>query len=487
MLIVNDNNKYDLELKDLANMLFAGRKKIYSYNNEIKNIKDKNIDENILQITSKYNIKDIIFINRQADKIKLLLQKNDNIIYDVEQDIDFKEKSIYKKLLFKAIVKNYENISLKWGTLTGIRPVKMLNELKKNNVDTKNILSEKYMLSDEKINLIQNISGTQDEIAKILKDDISIYISIPFCPSRCNYCSFFSIDIKSGKKYIKDYLKNLDIEIKNTLALPYFKNKNITSIYVGGGTPSSLDSAELDIFFDIINNNFELKNIKEFTFEAGRVDTLTKEKLDIIYKNKVNRISINPQTMNDATLVKIGRLHDSKQVEDIFNIARQVGFDNINMDMILGLADETIEDMRYSIDKIISLNPESITVHCLAIKRASDINTKKLKTTSMEISDFMQEITDKLNKKSYYPYYLYRQKNMLENGENIGYSKEGKYCLYNVAMMDEMQSIIAFGAGSSSKIINKSNNQIDRIPNYKDVILYNNNIDEMIKRKEYLR
>ena len=191
--------------------------------------------------------------------------------------------------------------------------------------------------------------------------------------------------------------------------------------------------------------------------------------------------------MNDATLVKIGRLHDSKQVEDIFNIARQVGFDNINMDMILGLADETIEDMRYSIDKIISLNPESITVHCLAIKRASDINTKKLETTSMEISDFMQEITDKLNKKSYYPYYLYRQKNMLENGENIGYSKEGKYCLYNVAMMDEMQSIIAFGAGSSSKIINKSNNQIDRIPNYKDVILYNNNIDEMIKRKEYLR
>ena len=276
-------------------MLFAGRKKIYSYNNEIKNIKDKNIDENILQITSKYNIKYIIFINSQADKIKLLLQKNDNIIYDIEQDIDFKEKSIYKKLLFKAIVKNYENISLKWGNLTGIRTVKMLNELKKNNVDKKNILSEKYMLSDEKINLIQNISSTQDEIAKILKDDISIYISIPFCPSRCNYCSFFSIDIKSGKKYVKDYLKNLDIEIKSTLSLPYFKNKNITSIYIGGGTPSSLDSTELDIFFDIINNNFELKNIKEFTFEAGRVDTLTKEKLDIIYKNKVNRISINPK------------------------------------------------------------------------------------------------------------------------------------------------------------------------------------------------
>lgn len=470
MLIISDNEKYDIELKELTNMLFARRKKIY-----LKNEIDAD------------NETEIISLKRKDDEITATLSQNDKEISNLKSEINFKEKHIYKKLLYLIIKNNYEDVTGKWGILTGIRPVKIVNDLKKENktdIQIYDIFKNNYLLSDEKIKLIKGISDVQEEIIDILSDDISIYISIPFCPSRCNYCSFFSIDINSGKKYIKDYLKNLEIEIRETLKLPYFKDKNISSIYVGGGTPSSLDETELKIFFDIINYNFDLNKIKEFTFEAGRVDTLTREKLKILKSNKVSRISINPQTMNDDTLIKIGRKHNVEDVKKTYEIARELGFDNINMDLILGLADENINDMDKSVDEIIKLAPDSITVHCLAIKRASDINTKNIKATNIEISDYMQKLTDKLNGKNYMPYYLYRQKNMLENGENIGFCKENKYSLYNVAMMDELQSIIGFGVGSASKILNKNTNLLRRIPNYKDVILYNNNIKEIIKRKE---
>ncbi|MGP1568567.1 MAG: coproporphyrinogen dehydrogenase HemZ [Peptoanaerobacter stomatis] len=470
MLIISDNEKYDIELKELANMLFARRKKIY-----LKNEIDTD------------NETEIISLKRKDDEVTATLSQNDKEISTLKSDINFKEKLIYKKLLYLIIKNNYEGVTGKWGILTGIRPVKIVNDLKKENktdIQIYDIFKNNYLLSDEKIKLIKGISDVQEEIIDILSDDISIYISIPFCPSRCNYCSFFSIDINSGKKYIKDYIKNLEIEIRETLKLPYFKDKNISSIYVGGGTPSSLDETELKIFFDIINYNFDLNKIKEFTFEAGRVDTLTREKLKILKSNKVSRISINPQTMNDDTLIKIGRKHNVEDVKKTYEIARELGFDNINMDLILGLADENINDMDKSVDEIIKLAPDSITVHCLAIKRASDINTKNIKATNIEISDYMQKLTDKLNGKNYMPYYLYRQKNMLENGENIGFCKENKYSLYNVAMMDELQSIIGFGVGSASKILNKNTNLLRRIPNYKDVILYNNNIKEIIKRKE---
>ena len=475
MIIVNDNKKYDIELKELGDMLFA--KKIYV----------KVIDKEQMQLEDISN-QDVIMLEKVGNKVRLRLRKND-ICYEDEIEIDFKEKLIYKKLLYNAICQNYENISPKWGILTGIRPVKIVNDLKKdgaNNQIIYDILREKYMISSEKSNLIMGISGIQEEIISRLDKKISIYISIPFCPSRCNYCSFFSMDINKGKKFVDDYLKNLEIEIRHTLSMPYLKDKKISCIYVGGGTPSSLDKDELVRFFKIINENFNLSQIDEFTFEAGRVDTLDEEKLRIIYQNNVNRISINPQTMNDATFGKIGRNHNSNDVREVFSLARQIGFDNINMDLIMGLTGESIEDMQYSVDEIIKLDPQSITIHCLAVKRASDINTKKIKTDNLQISNLMQEIKEKLNSTGYEPYYLYRQKNMLENGENIGYCKKERYGLYNVAMMDEIQTIVGFGAGSSTKILDEETNMIRRIPNYKDVILYNNNINEMLKRKEGL-
>ena len=475
MIIVNDNKKYDIELKELGDMLFA------------KKIDVKVIDKEQMQLEDISN-QDVIMLEKVENKVRLRLRKKD-IHYEDEIEIDFKEKLIYKKLLYNAICQNYENIFPKWGILTGIRPVKIVNDLKKDGANNKaiyQVLREKYMISSEKSNLIMGISDIQEEIISRLDKKISIYISIPFCPSRCNYCSFFSMDINKGKKFVDAYLKNLEIEIRHTLSMPYFKDKKISCIYVGGGTPSSLEYEELRRFFKIISDNFNLSKIDEFTFEAGRVDTLDEEKLRIIYQNKVDRISINPQTMNDATFGKIGRNHNSNDVREVFSLARQIGFDNINMDLIMGLTGESIEDMQYSVDEIIKLDPQSITIHCLAVKRASDINTKKIKTDNLQISNLMQEINEKLNSRGYEPYYLYRQKNMLENGENIGYCKNGKYGLYNVAMMDEIQTIVGFGAGSSTKILDEETNMIRRIPNYKDVILYNNNINEMLKRKEGL-
>ena len=475
MIIVNDNKKYDIELKELGDMLF------------VKKIDVKVIDKEQMQLEDISN-QDVIMLEKVGNKVRLRLRKKD-VCYEDEIEIDFKEKLIYKKLLYNAICQNYDNISPKWGILTGIRPVKIVNDLKKdgaNNQAIYQVLREKYMISSEKSSLIMGISDIQEDIISRLYKKISIYISIPFCPSRCNYCSFFSMDINKGKKFVDDYLKNLEIEIRHTLSMPYFKDKKISCIYVGGGTPSSLDKDELVIFFKIINENFNLSQIDEFTFEAGRVDTLDEEKLRIIYQNNVNRISINPQTMNDATFGKIGRNHNSNDVREVFSLARQIGFDNINMDLIMGLTGESIEDMQYSVDEIIKLDPQSITIHCLAVKRASDINTKKIKTDNLQISNLMQEINGDLKSRGYEPYYLYRQKNMLENGENIGYCKKERYGLYNVAMMDEIQTIIGFGAGSSTKILDEETNMIRRIPNYKDVILYNNNINEMLKRKEGL-
>ena len=398
MIIVNDNKKYDIELKELGDMLFA--KKIYV----------KVIDKEQMQLENISN-QDVIMLEKVGNKVRLRLRKKD-IHYEDEIEIDFKEKLIYKKLLYDAICQNYENISPKWGILTGIRPVKIVNDLKKdgaNNQAIYQVLREKYMISSEKSNLIMGISDIQEDIISRLDKKISIYISIPFCPSRCNYCSFFSMDINKGKKFVDDYLKNLEIEIRHTLSMPYFKDKKISCIYVGGGTPSSLEYEELRRFFKIISDNFNLSQVDEFTFEAGRVDTLDEEKLRIIYQNKVDRISINPQTMNDATFGKIGRNHNSNDVREVFSLARQIGFDNINMDLIMGLTGESIEDMQYSVDEIIKLDPQSITIHCLAVKRASDINTKKIKTDNLQISNLMQELNEKLKSRGYEPYYLYRQ------------------------------------------------------------------------------
>lgn len=531
MIIVCDNLKYQMELKDLANILFSGRKKVFVADEFLKKSvqieiqtpssnKDRGLEFEELLILEKTEDRiqatlleaqkeSLILFLKKVEKMQNssdhtyglerlladeppLMEKQDfgscfKLLHRKSLKIDFKEKLVYKKLLYLVFKESFDGISGKWGILTGIRPVKIVNDLKKekkSEEDIACILSTHYLISPEKSKLMLDISSVQEKMIQELADDISIYISIPFCPSRCNYCSFFSLDLNSGKKYMMDYLKTLDIEIKESLKLDYFKHKKITSIYVGGGTPSSLDEDQLRYFFEIMHSNFDLASIKEYTFEAGRADTLNEEKLGIIKANGVSRISINPQTMKNETLRKIGRNHSAEDVITIFEFARKLGFDDINMDLILGLSDEKITDMDKSVDEILKLDPESITVHCLAIKRASKLNQGKEKPIHVEISDYMQELSRKLYANDFKPYYLYRQKNMLENGENIGFAKNGKYSLYNVAMMDEIQSIVGFGVGASSKLIDPTKNLIKRIPNYKDVILYNKEIQHLIERKK---
>ncbi len=312
-----------------------------------------------------------------------------------------------------------------------------------------------------------------------------MYIGIPFCPTTCLYCSFTSFPISQWKEP-QVYLDALFHEMKATAER--MKGKVLDTVYFGGGTPTSLKADSLDWLLSKLEDIFDLSNVRELTVEAGRPDSITREKLAVLKKHGVTRISINPQTMNQRTLDFIGRRHTVEQVKECFYMARQMGFDNINMDLIVGLPEEGMEDVRHTMEEIFSLNPDSITVHSLAVKRAARLNTmkeiyKNLKiTNTQEMIDLTAEYAVRMGME---PYYLYRQKNMAGNFENVGYAKEGKACLYNILIMEEKQTIVACGAGSTSKRV-YPNGRIERCENVKEVALYIEKIDEMIERKRKL-
>ena len=317
------------------------------------------------------------------------------------------------------------------------------------------------------------------------KNGYSLYIGIPFCPTTCLYCSFTSFPISQWKEP-QVYLDALFHEMKATAER--MKGKVLDTVYFGGGTPTSLKADSLDWLLSKLEDIFDLSNVRELTVEAGRPDSITREKLAVLKKHGVTRISINPQTMNQRTLDFIGRRHTVEQVKECFYMARQMGFDNINMDLIVGLPEERMEDVRHTMEEIFSLNPDSITVHSLAVKRAARLNTmkeiyKNLKiTNTQEMIDLTAEYAVRMGME---PYYLYRQKNMAGNFENVGYAKEGKACLYNILIMEEKQTIVACGAGSTSKRV-YPNGRIERCENVKEVVLYIEKIDEMIERKRKL-
>jgi oxygen-independent coproporphyrinogen-3 oxidase len=344
------------------------------------------------------------------------------------------------------------------------------------------------MVSDEKARLSLDIAKREKKILENVHRDngYSIYIGIPFCPTTCLYCSFTSYPIAIWKKRIKEYLGALFKEID--FISDFYQDKILDTVYIGGGTPTTLEPEELESLLGYVREKLDFSQVKEFTVEAGRADSITKEKLEVLKKYGVSRISVNPQTMKDDTLKLIGRQHTVEQVISAFNLAREVGFDNINMDIILGLPSETEIDVQHTIDEIIKLNPDSLTVHSLAIKRASRLNqwveengvsTLKNTDTTMKIAG---EGAQKLDMK---PYYLYRQKNMSGNFENVGYAREGKYGIYNMAIMEEVQTIVALGAGSITKRV-YPDGRIERCDNVKDVALYIEKIDEMIDKKRTL-
>lgn len=431
------------------------------------------------------------------------------------------EKDDFKIFLYQFLSR-HTGKKLPWGNLTGIRPTKIamtMLEEGKGEEEIACFLRERHFVSEDKITLAIDIAKREKEILERIsgtgsrqksrsmdgnsgysqdgysqtgysQDGYSLYIGIPFCPTTCLYCSFTSYPICSWKDRIGDYLTALEKEIDFTANI--YRDKRLDTIYIGGGTPTTLLPEELERLFRKIESRFDLSFLKEFTVETGRADSITAEKLEVLKRHHVTRISVNPQTMKDETLRLIGRQHTVAQVKDAFYLAREMGFDNINMDMILGLPEETEEDVAATIEEIKALSPDSLTVHSLAIKRASRLRewTEKNGISSLHNTDEIMKIAaagaEALSMK---PYYLYRQKNMSGNFENVGYAREGKYGLYNILIMEEVQTIVALGAGTITKRVWSDGNggvMIKRCDNVKDAALYIEKIDEMIERKRAL-
>ena len=409
-------------------------------------------------------------------------------------DTDGKSERLIKKVFTAACTKSFchaakqiKNISLPWGVMCGIRPAKNVRGLLDSGFEKEEaykFLKEVYEVSDEKLELAFEVAENEEIIlSDIGKNSVGIYIGIPFCPTRCMYCSFVSTDMRISGKYMDEFVDKLVLEIKKTAEIINKINSYIESIYIGGGTPTSLSAAQLEKIFTAVNDNFDLSRIKEFTLEAGRADTITKEKLEAAKKGGVDRISINPQTMNDITLKKIGRAHTVKMFKDCFKLARETGFKIINADLIAGLPDETPEMFKYSLDEVIKLRPENITVHSMCIKRAANLRMTDTRLTEAKQMNEMLSYTQKrMKEENMIPYYMYRQKNISGNLENVGYSKKGCMSAYNISIMEEKQTIIALGGGGSTKVV--KGDKIERIFNFKNPDEYIRRFDEILKKKD---
>lgn len=436
-----------------------------------------------------------IFISLNDHYIRINLFINDVIVK--EEKVEIKDtinrpeyKNVLKQLIYK-LLSGYCNKELPWGTLTGIRPTKIAYGMLEENKSEDSIfqyMKDTYYASEEKSKLAIDIAKREMAILSNVNYDngYSLYIGIPFCPTTCLYCSFTSFPICIYKDKVTDYLSALEKEI--IFVKTHFRDRIADSVYIGGGTPTTLEPAEMERLLSFLTNNINFSRVKEFTVEAGRADSITREKLRVLKKYGVTRISVNPQTMKEETLQLIGRKHTVSQVKEAFLLARELGFDNINMDLILGLPNETIDDVKHTLEEVKLLNPDSITVHSLAIKRASRLNQwieqngiTCLRNTD-ETVNLAAQYADAMNM---LPYYLYRQKNMSGNFENVGYAKEGKSGLYNILIMEEKQTIIALGAGTITKRV-FPDGRMERCDNVKDVQLYIDKIDEMIERKEKL-
>ncbi len=435
---------------------------------------------------------DIVIVSSlEKNKCVSYFYKNEENISKFNIDvIDNDTKSIkrYIKTSLFYCFKKVNDIKMPWGIITGIRPSKRIYSMWNDGLsdfEIFKILKEDYLVSEKKIKLAFDVAYAEKNIINEnnLKS-VGIYIGVPFCPTKCLYCSFTSYSINQYKNKVDLYLKTLLREFE--YAEKYTQKYNIESIYIGGGTPTSLNEEQLDFLLSNVKKYF--KKPIEFSVEAGRPDTITREKLRILKKYEVDRISVNPQTMNQKTLDIIGRKHTVDDFISAFKMAREEGHNNINTDLILGLPDEGKKEIYETFEKIYELNPESITVHTLAVKRASRLkeNLELYKMPDVDQMDELLEISSDFSKKmNMHPYYMYRQKNMIGNFENVGYCKAGRECIYNIKIMEEKQTIVACGAGSTSKRV-YPDERIERCENVKDVDSFIERIDEMIERKRKL-
>lgn len=399
-------------------------------------------------------------------------------------------KNILKRLVYK-LLSQVTGKTLPWGTLTGIRPTKVpLRMLEEGASDDeiRQYMKDAYETSDEKIATATEIAHTEHHIlhSMDLEKGYSIYIGIPFCPTTCLYCSFPSYARASFEGQVDRYLDALEREIRAVGARMAELDRTLDTVYIGGGTPTALTHLELERLFKVLEDALPMDGIREFTVEAGRPDSITREKLEVMKAHAVSRISINPQTMQDKTLKLIGRHHTSEQLRDAFRMAREEGFHDINMDLILGLPGETTSDVQETLDQVVLMGPDNLTIHSLAIKAKSRLNHEweAYQDYAMENSDALMQMAHKAAADlGLHPYYLYRQKNMIGNLENVGFSRPGLEGLYNILIMEEKETILALGAGTSSKYVSAGGKKVDRTENVKDVTTYIERIEEMIDRK----
>ncbi len=480
-----DTYRYDVEM--LVNSFYPKREN------------DDNIKTDMIQhlniVIDKENNLISVWVEEKTDK------GNGSISCKTEGkclSCDKKEiKNTIKQLVYKTL-STYTGKELPWGILTGIRPTKIAMAVLEEGYDAnktdgqinksiESLLKDYYYVSDEKTNLAIDIARREREILKSIdyKDGYSLYIGIPFCPTTCLYCSFTSYPIgmyrEKADRYVDCLIKEIEVCSKK------FKDKKLNTIYFGGGTPTTLSADQLKRIFAKIEEVFDFTYLQEYTVEAGRPDSITEDRLKALKDYNITRISVNPQTMKQETLDIIGRKHSVDDVRKAFYLARGLGFDNINMDFIAGLPNESIDDVRNTMEEVLKLNPDSMTVHSLAIKRAAALNIFKDKYKEMtiennvEIMELCQNYAEMLNMK---PYYMYRQKNMAGNMENVGYAKDGKAGIYNILIMEEKQTILALGAGAVTKYVFPYGGRIERCDNVKNADQYMDRIDEMIVRKE---
>lgn len=412
--------------------------------------------------------------------------RKESFIYsDQKNKIEDQEITMVKILLLKFFNKKYS-----WGGLMGVRPTKVVRRflaLGYNYSEIRKIMKEFLLVSDEKIELL--IDVVKKELEFLDREHINLYIGIPFCPTKCKYCSFASYEINSGVgRYYKDFVKTLLKEIEITGKFLKEENFKISSIYIGGGTPSTLEENDLEKVLKAINEYIDMSDVKEFTFEAGREDTLTDRKLELAKKYGVDRISLNPQTFKVETLKKVNRKFDRDNFERYFKKAKELGF-IVNMDIIVGLPDETTEDVLYTLGELEKFDIENLTIHTLAFKRASNLFKESQERVRLDGEIITKAIKELITKKKISPYYMYRQKNIIEWGENIGYSKAGCESVFNIEMIEENQSTMGLGGGAITKIVvpeNEYRDYIERYVNPKDPALYIREMEERMEAKKTL-
>lgn len=481
-----DDDRFHRPLQLISNLFFEETE--LRFNSE----KDSDLKINLLLIIEKNNVKvEATLLDLEGKNYTSNLHKE---LLETDNDKDrWKQIKNATLSVYLTVLQDYTGMIQKWGILTGIRPTKLLHKKVQEGIpqqDAHKELKEQYLISDEKIQLMQNIVDRQLAVLPDLYHlgkEVSIYIGIPFCPTKCAYCTFPAYAINGRQGSVDSFLGGLHYEMRKTGQWLKGKGIKITTVYYGGGTPTSITAEEMDMLYEEMYQSFpDVENIREITVEAGRPDTITPDKLSILKKWNIDRISINPQSYIQETLKAIGRHHTVEETVEKFHLARQMDMNNINMDLIIGLPGEGAEEFTHTLNETEKLMPESLTVHTLSFKRASEMtqNKQKYRVAGREEVEKMMELAEKWTEEhGYHPYYLYRQKNILGNLENVGYSLPNQDSLYNIIIMEEVQTIIGLGCGAASKFIHPKTGKIMQFSNPKDPKTYNESYEEYTKKK----